>query len=134
MPIIAISHPRLAIIAHMRWAMKPGESLIRVTLVPDLANIAAAASRTAASAPGGVMIVMRLAVSPVTSTATTRLGSSSRSIASVVASLPTGATRIGLLPSSTASVSAPEATTSCTSFSLWLSITTALVAGGTDGR
>src|SRR5882724_9636180 len=33
MPIIAISDPRLAIISHMRWAMKSGESLITVTLV-----------------------------------------------------------------------------------------------------
>src|SRR5258706_364588 len=51
MPIIAISQPRLAIIATMRWAMKPGESLIRVTLAPVRARIAAAASRTSSSAP-----------------------------------------------------------------------------------
>src|SRR6266404_2955818 len=96
MPIIAISQPRLAIMAHMRWAMKPGESLITVTLVPDLANSATAASRTAASAPGAVMTVRRLPVLPVRSTATVRLGSSSSSIAVVVQSLPIGATGIDL--------------------------------------
>ena len=56
-----------------------------------------------------------------------RRGSRPRSTAVVVASLPIGATRIGLLPSSAARVFAPAATTSWTSFSLWLSITTALV-------
>ena len=80
------------------------------------------------------MIVMRLLASPVRSTATVRVGSRPRSIAVVVASLPIGATRIGLLPSSIASMLQPAATTSAISFSLWLSITTALGAGGTDGR
>ena len=117
----------------MRWAMKPGESLIRVTLAPVRARIAAAASRTSSSAPGAVMMVRRLAVSPVRSTATVRLGSSARSTTVVVQSLPTGATRIGLLPSSAPSALAPVAITRFTSLSLWVSISTTLAAGTTEG-
>src|SRR4029450_4421993 len=98
MPIIAISQPRLAIMAHMRWAMKPGESLISVTLAPVRARMAAAASRTRSSAPGAVMMVRRLAMSPVRSIATVRRGSRPRSTTVVVQSLPIGATRIGLRP------------------------------------
>ena len=134
MPIIAISQPRLAIIATMRWATKPGESLIRVTLAPDLASRAATESRTTGSAPGAVIMVRRLAVSPVRSTATVRLGSRPSSIAVVVQSLPIGATRIGLLPSSAPSILAPSALTRLTSFWLCVSMMTTLLAGSTDGR
>ena len=129
MPIIAISQPRLAIIAHMRWAMKPGESFMTVILAPDLASSATAASRTPASAPGAVMTVRRLAVSPVRSTAMVRLGSRPSSIAVVVQSLPMGATRIGLLPSSAPSILAPSAAIRPTSFLLCVSMMTTLDAG-----
>ena len=73
-------------------------------------------------------------MSPVRSIATVRRGSRPRSTTVVVQSLPIGATRIGLLPSSAPSACAPAAMTRPTSFSLWLSITTTRVAGTTDGR
>ena len=111
----------------MRWAMKPGESLISVTLVPALANIAAAASRTCGSPLGGIMIVMRLLASPVRSTATVRFGIEAAldrgGRGSPCRSAPPGSGSCRRRPRASC---APAATTSSTSFSLWLSITTAL--------
>ena len=75
------------------------------------------------------MTVRRLPVSPVRSTAMTRLGSSSSSTAIVVQSLPTGATRIGLLPSSAPSILAPSDAIRLVSCLLWGSMITTLDAG-----
>ena len=109
--------------------MKPGESLITVTLVPDLASSATVASRMTGSKPGAIMIVMRLDMSPVRSTATVRFGSRPSSTAVVVQSLPIGATRIGLLPSSAASIFAPSLFSRLISLVLCVSMMTTLEAG-----
>ena len=114
-PICAISQPRLATMAQIRCATKPAESLIAVSFPPPSISRAATASSMLASPPGAIMAVMRFPTSPVRSIATVRAGSRPSRTTAPVQSSPTGATTIGLAPSSAAITLAPASRNSLAS-------------------
>ena len=97
----AISQPRLAIIATMRWAMKPGESAIQCDLPILREDGDNAIADIRAPTPGAAIRVTRVASDPVASSATTRRASSPvRAPEMRCQSSPSGVTRIAHSPSS----------------------------------